>query len=29
MSVVVEVPKSALNAASGKINVWLETKKKS
>lgn len=29
MSVVVEVPKTALNAASGKINVWLETKKKS
>ncbi len=29
MSVVVEVPKTALNASSGKINVWLETKKKS
>lgn len=29
LSVVVEVPKTALNAASGKINVWLETKKKS
>ena len=29
MSVVVEVPKSVLNASSGKINVWLETKKKS
>ncbi len=28
LSVVVEVPKSALNASSGKINVWLETKKK-
>ncbi len=28
MSVVVEVPKAALNATSGKINVWLETKKK-
>jgi hypothetical protein len=29
LSVVVEVPKTALNAATGKINVWLETKKKS
>jgi hypothetical protein len=28
MSVVVEVPKSLLNATMGKINVWLETKKK-
>ena len=28
LSVVVEVPKSMLNATSGKINVWLETKKK-
>lgn len=29
MSVVVEIPKSALNATIGKLNVWLETKKKS
>jgi hypothetical protein len=28
LSVVVEVPKSLLNAASGKINLWLETKKR-
>jgi hypothetical protein len=28
MSVVVEVPKSMLNASTGKVNVWLETKKK-
>jgi len=28
MSVVVEVPKSLLKATSGKINVWLTTKKK-
>jgi hypothetical protein len=28
MSVVVEVPKSMLNASMGKLNVWLETKKK-
>jgi hypothetical protein len=28
LSVVVEVPKSQLGATSGKINVWLETKKK-
>jgi len=28
LSLVVEVPKSMLNASSGKINVWLETKKK-
>jgi Domain of unknown function (DUF4331) len=28
MSVIVEVPKSLLNATSGKVNVWLETKKK-
>lgn len=28
LSVVVEVPKTLLNASSGKINVWLETKKK-
>lgn len=28
LSVVVEVPKTMLNASSGKINVWLETKKK-
>ena len=28
LSVVVEVPKSQLNASAGKINVWLETKKK-
>lgn len=28
LSIVVEVPKTMLNAASGKINVWLETKKK-
>ncbi|PWT95354.1 MAG: molecular chaperone DnaK [Bacteroidetes bacterium] len=28
LSVVVEVPKSMLGASSGKINVWLETKKK-
>ncbi len=28
MSVVVEVPKSLLNATNNKINVWLETKKK-
>jgi hypothetical protein len=28
MSVVVEVPKSLLNATNDKINVWLETKKK-
>jgi len=28
LSLVVEVPKSMLNASSGKLNVWLETKKK-
>ena len=28
MSIVVEVPKTMLNATGGKINVWLETKKK-
>jgi hypothetical protein len=28
LSVVVEVPKTLLNATSGKINLWLETKKK-
>ena len=28
LSVVVEVPKSLISSASGKINVWLETKKK-
>jgi hypothetical protein len=28
LSLVVEVPKSMLNASSGKINLWLETKKK-
>lgn len=28
LSLVVEVPKSMLNAANGKLNVWLETKKK-
>jgi hypothetical protein len=28
MSVVVELPKSMLNATNNKINVWLETKKK-
>jgi hypothetical protein len=28
LSFVVEVPKSMLNAANGKLNVWLETKKK-
>lgn len=28
MSVVVEVPKSMLNASMGKVNVWMETKKK-
>jgi hypothetical protein len=28
LSVVVEVPKSLLHASSGKINVWLTTKKK-
>ena len=28
LSLVVEVPKTMLNATSGKINVWLETKKK-
>ena len=28
LSLVVEVPKSMLNATGGKINVWLETKKK-
>jgi hypothetical protein len=28
MSVVVEVPKAMLNATGGKLNVWLETKKK-
>jgi hypothetical protein len=28
LSLVVEVPKSMLNASTGKINVWLETKKK-
>jgi hypothetical protein len=28
LSVVVEVPKSLLNASGGKINLWLETKKK-
>jgi hypothetical protein len=28
MSLVVEVPKTLLNATTGKINVWLETKKK-
>ncbi|NII26859.1 DUF4331 domain-containing protein [Pseudoflavitalea sp. X16] len=29
LSLVVEVPKSMLGASSGKLNVWLETKKKS
>jgi len=28
LSLVVEVPKSMLNATNGKLNVWLETKKK-
>ncbi len=28
MSVIVEIPKTRLNATGGKINVWLETKKK-
>jgi hypothetical protein len=28
LSLVVEVPKSMLNASNGKLNVWLETKKK-
>jgi hypothetical protein len=28
LSLVVEVPKSMLNALNGKLNVWLETKKK-
>jgi hypothetical protein len=28
LSLVVEVPKSMLNATSGKLNVWVETKKK-
>ncbi len=28
LSVIVELPKSVLNATGGKINVWLETKKK-
>jgi hypothetical protein len=28
LSLVVEIPKSMLNASSGKLNVWLETKKK-
>lgn len=28
LSLVVEVPKSMLNAAGGKLNVWVETKKK-
>ncbi len=28
LSIVVEVPKSMLNASTGKVNVWLETKKK-
>ncbi len=28
MSIVVELPKSLLNASNNKINVWLETKKK-
>lgn len=28
LSFVVEVPKSLLNASSGKLNVWVETKKK-
>ncbi|MBC7849896.1 MAG: DUF4331 family protein [Chitinophagaceae bacterium] len=28
LSVVVEVPKTMLNAATGKVNVWVETKKK-
>jgi hypothetical protein len=28
MSVVVEVPKAMLNASTGKVNVWLEAKKK-
>jgi hypothetical protein len=28
LSLVVEIPKTMLNASSGKINVWLETKKK-
>jgi hypothetical protein len=28
MSLVVEVPKSMLGSANGKVNVWLETKKK-
>jgi hypothetical protein len=28
LSLVVEIPKSMLNATSGKLNVWVETKKK-
>ena len=28
LSLVVEIPKSMLNATNGKLNVWLETKKK-
>jgi hypothetical protein len=28
LSLVVEVPKSLLNATTGKVNVWVETKKK-
>jgi hypothetical protein len=28
LSLVVEIPKSMLNASNGKLNVWLETKKK-
>jgi hypothetical protein len=28
LSVIVELPKTMLNASSGKINLWLETKKK-
>jgi hypothetical protein len=28
LSLVIEVPKTMLNATSGKLNVWLETKKK-
>lgn len=28
LSLVVEVPKTMLNATGGKLNVWLETKKK-
>ena len=28
LSLIVEVPKTMLNAKNGKLNVWLETKKK-